>query len=242
VRQIAPSFHIEFGKPKEEMYRNLEAIGRTCYKSDKPQSADSSVAFIKRLISSGHESVIEHEIITVRMIIDRGISHELVRHRIASFSQESSRYCNYNQDKFGREISVIKPCSISYGTAQYLTWEVAVNNSESAYMSMVEKGFAPEVARSVLPTCLKTEVVVTMNLREWRHFFTLRCAKPAHPDMRYIANLMLEEFKVRWSEVFEDIESYPVVAYYSDPASSVGFTDKSGPDGTSAIGTPSTPT
>jgi thymidylate synthase (FAD) len=227
VRQVIPSFKIVSGKSKEEMYDNLERIGRTCYKSDKLQSADSSVAFIKKILSSGHESVIEHESITVRMIIDRGISHELVRHRLASYSQESSRYCNYANDRFGREISVIKPCLISYGTNQYLIWEAAVKNSESAYMSMIDAGFAPEVARSILPTCLKTEVVVTMDLREWRHFFKLRCAKPAHPDMRFIANQMLEEFKTRWGEIFEDIEAYPVSSYYTNPIGIIDLVNSS---------------
>jgi len=158
----------------------------------------------------GHESVIEHEKITVRIICDRGVTHEIVRHRIASYSQESTRYCNYSNNKFGNEITVIEPSfwdkNSKKDKIKYNTWKKALIKAEEAYLKLIELGATPQEARSVLPNSLKTEIVVTMNIREWRHFFKLRTSKAAHPQMQEIARPILDEFKKLIPVLFDDIE------------------------------------
>nr|VFK33524.1 MAG: thymidylate synthase (FAD) [Candidatus Kentron sp. MB]VFK76254.1 MAG: thymidylate synthase (FAD) [Candidatus Kentron sp. MB] len=192
------------------LIRKIEAAGRTCYKSEGKATEGTAGTFIGRIISSGHESVIEHEKVTARFICDRGVSHELVRHRIASFSQESTRYCNYANDRFGNEITVIEPCYWKDNNEMKERWRHAMENAERHYFELIEHGAKPEEARSVLPNSLKTEIVVTMNLREWRHFFKLRTAKNAHPQMREIAVQALIMFKKAIPIIFDDI---PVPEY-----------------------------
>jgi thymidylate synthase (FAD) len=150
-------------------------------------------------------SVLEHEAVSVRIICDRGVSHEIVRHRIASYSQESTRYCNYSKGKFGGEICVIRPCFWQQDSEQYAIWQHAMQCAEDAYNALVAKGAQPQHARSVLPNSLKTEIVVSMNLREWRHFFELRTAPASHPQMREIAMPMLAEFKQRIPVIFDEL-------------------------------------
>ena len=152
-----------------------------------------------------HESVIEHEKVTVRVICDRGVSHEIVRHRIASYSQESTRYCNYAKDKFDNGVTFIEPCFFHEGTINYEHWLNAMKVAEGIYLELIANGATPQEARSVLPNSLKTEIVITMDLREWRHFFRLRTSLAAHPQMREIAIPMLLEFNKRIPVVFEDI-------------------------------------
>jgi thymidylate synthase (FAD) len=130
-----------------------------------------------------------HQTVTMKFVCDRGVSHEIVRHRVASFAQESTRYCNYSQDKFGSEITVIRPSWCAEGDAAYNTWTKACDRAESAYFDMLLEGATPQEARSVLPNSLKTEIIVTMNLNDWNHFFELRCALSAHPDMREVAEM-----------------------------------------------------
>lgn len=138
----------------------------------------------------GHEAMIEHVHMSVRFTVDRGVSHEIVRHRIASYAQESTRYCSYDKEKFGSEITVVRPQAFEPGTEAFDVWKAACQEGERAYFHLLSLGVAPEYARDVLPTSLKTEIVVTMNLREWRHFFKLRAVgttgKP-HPQMRQVA-------------------------------------------------------
>jgi thymidylate synthase (FAD) len=176
----------------------IEAAGRRCYKSEDRITDDSHVEFIKRLLdpAKAHESVLEHASAGFIIVCDRGISHELVRHRIASYSQESTRYCNYGKGKFGNEISVIMPSSISAGDESGLlaeSWAYACHTVEKTYLAMLENGASPQVARAVLPNCLKTEIVMTANFREWRHFLKLRLSPAAHPDMRVIASMIQDE-------------------------------------------------
>ncbi|MFH1675091.1 MAG: FAD-dependent thymidylate synthase [Pseudomonadota bacterium] len=209
MKIVKPSFSFEDEIDGEEILKKIEKIGRTCYKSEEKITTDSAKKFVKVLIKSGHESVIEHEKITVRVVCDRGVSHEIVRHRIASYSQESTRYCNYGKDKFGNEITVIEPYfwqgdSESY-KQKYAVWEKAMEEVQTAYLQLISLGASPQEARSVLPNSLKTELVMTMNLREWRHFFKLRTAQASHPQMREIARPMLDEFKQRIPVVFDDI-------------------------------------
>ena len=142
----------------------------------------------------------------MRIICDRGVTHEIVRHRIASYSQESTRYCNYCNEKFGKELTVIKPVFWEEGSEEYNIWLESMQKMENAYNLLIEKGVKPQEARSILPNSLKTEIIVTMNLREWRHFFKLRTSVKAHPQMREVACAILDEFKNRIPVVFDDIE------------------------------------
>lgn len=186
--------------------KHIERCGRVCYKSEDRITEDSAERFIRSILRRGHESVLEHYSLTVRFVVDRGVSHEIVRHRIASYSQESSRYCNYANGKFGGEITVIKPCFFKAGSPEYIAWKNACQGAEDAYMAMLEDGCSPEQARDVLPTSLKTELMMTANLREWRHFLKLRTDKAAHPQMREVAVPLLLMLKERIPAVFDDIQ------------------------------------
>lgn len=136
-----------------------------------------------------------HQDVTMKFICDRGVSHEIVRHRVASFAQESTRYCNYGKDKFGKEITVVRPSWCEEGDARYEAWASGCRFAEQAYFLLLDKGCTPQEARSVLPNSLKTEIIVTMNLDGWKHFFDLRCAPSAHPDMREVATMAKDLFE-----------------------------------------------
>ncbi len=199
---IKPSIEIIDMDSYENTLKKIEKIGRVCYKSEGKITEDSAEKFIRALLTRQHESVIEHESVTIRMICDRGVSHEIVRHRIASYSQESTRYCNYAGDKFDNQITVIDLASgFEYDLskendkAKYEVWTKAMEDTEKAYFRMLELGASPQEARSVLPNSLKTEIVVTMNLRSWRNFFRLRVDSHAHPQMREVAGMVYEEFQ-----------------------------------------------
>ena len=211
-------YHIETEINGIELLKQIESVGRTCYKSEDRITDDSATNFVRSLIKNGHEAMIEHNSITVRFICDRGVSHEIVRHRIASYGQESTRYCNYSNDKFSNEINVI---DISDGIAldtkmkNYTPeliqeimneWLAAMEDAERHYIKMIELGATAQIARGVLPTSVKTEIVVTMNLREWRHFFKLRAHISAHPQMRELALPLLKEFQSLIPCVFDDLE------------------------------------
>ena len=189
-----------------EELKHIEKIARVCYKSEDKISEDGSSAkkLIKNLIDRGHEAMIEHSSLSVKFICDRGVSHELVRHRIASFAQESTRYCNYANDKFGNELTFIEPffwtnCDL------YYDWKAAMRAAEKSYLYLIERGAQPQEARSVLPNSIKTEITITANYREWRNFFKLRTAKAAHPQMRELTIPLLAELKERIPVIFDDI-------------------------------------
>ena len=203
MKIIEPSFRWLDGRLPDghEILKNIATAGRVCYQSD---TTNSYVLFVQKIVERGHESVLEHEKLSVRIICDRGVSHELVRHRLASYSQESTRYCNYSKDKFGNELTFIRPNWLDLSGSA--VWCAAMQNAEDAYFELLESGWTPEQARSVLPNSLKTEIVMTANIREWRHFFKLRCAKASHPQMRQIANMMLREFQNAVPIVFDDLE------------------------------------
>ena len=193
----------------------LERCARICYKSEDRMGDDFNPRFLESILSRGHESVIEHEKVTVLFVVDRGVSHEIVRHRIASYSQESTRYCNYSQDKFGREITLIEPYFLK-DRPSYSLWNQACQTAEECYIKMLDEGCSPQEARSVLPNSLKTELAATFNMREWRHFFLLRCAAPAHPQMRQVAIPLLHLFQEKFPVLFNDIpydESFPQEHY-----------------------------
>lgn len=206
MKIIKPSVEILDDLNPEEILKKLELCGRVCYKSEDKITDESAVKFISNIIKQGHESVLEHVSFSVRFICDRGISHEIVRHRIASYSQESTRYCNYSKGDFNSEITVIEPCFLVPGTEGYDIWYRACQMAEQYYFSMLDWGCTPEAARAVLPNSLKTEIVMTANIREWRHFLKLRTSPAAHPQMREVAGLLLKEVKVKIPVVFDDIE------------------------------------
>lgn len=214
-------------KPYFEVYENLpdpaytewilfklDKIGRTCYKSEASDDSESAGRFVRKLIEHGHEAMLEHVSISVKFVVDRGVSHELVRHRMASFAQESTRYCNYSKDKFGNELTFIEPCfwSDTYPSNTWHLmnqWKLDMEMFEEKYMQMIKQGAKPEEARAVLPNSLKTEIWMTCNLREWRHVLKLRAAgttgKP-HPQMAEVMIQLLKYMKQYLPDVFFDIE------------------------------------
>lgn len=211
---IKPSAVLIAASTGPEMLRRIEAAGRTCYKSEDKITEDSAEKFVRMIIARGHETVIEHEKVSARVICDRGVSHEIVRHRLASYSQESTRYCDYE----GGHVTFIIPPWVDTEPGTYsdrvfctphsdpdVTWLHCVYDSELHYKELRSKGWKPEQARSVLPNSLKTELVMTMNLREWRHFFKLRTAPAAHPQMREIADQLLQQMRELIPVVFENI-------------------------------------
>lgn len=205
MKVIKPYFEILSEVEGNKILKNIEICGRICYKSENLITDASASMFVENILKRGHESVIEHEKVTVRIVCDRGVSHEIVRHRIASYSQESTRYCNYQKDKFGNELTFIKPVFWEENSPEYNIWCEVTQKIEENYMQLINMGAKPQEARSILPNSLKTEIVVTMNLREWRHFFNLRTSESAHPQMREIAGMILQEFKRLIPIVFDDI-------------------------------------
>ncbi len=205
MRIVLPSHEILFMETGDEILQRIEQSGRTCYKSEDLIDTDSASGFVKRIIRSGHHSVIEHACISVKFICDRGVSHELVRHRVASFSQESTRYANYSREKFGREITVIRPCFWDEKSEAYALWLAAMTEAERAYLNLLKNGARAEQARSVLPNSLKTEVIMTCNVREWRHVLDLRCSRASHSQMRELMLPLLQDLYKRVPVLFEDL-------------------------------------
>lgn len=183
MKIIQPSVKLLWITPDPE--KQIELAGRTCYKSEDKITPTSAGTFCQKMVNSGHHAMLEHACASFRIITDRGISHEIVRHRLASYAQESTRYCNYGSEKFDRECSFIQPPNLT--DPQYIRWEGACHRAEDHYNLMLEDGLSPQIARSVLPTSLKTELVMTANFREFRHFIALRSSLAAHPQIRPIA-------------------------------------------------------
>lgn len=206
MKIIEPSVELINAPDYKTLLATIEAAGRTCYKSEDKITDESAEKFVRGIIKRGHEAVIEHGSLTVRFICDRGVSHEIVRHRLAAFCQESTRYCNYGEEGFGGEITVIRPSTFDANTPVYRIWKRSCEHAEVVYFDLLNEGCTPQEARSVLPNSLKTEVVMTADLREIRHFLKLRCAMAAHPDMRIVANILLTILKQNYPVFFEDIE------------------------------------
>jgi thymidylate synthase (FAD) len=206
MKLIKPYFEILTEINGKEILRSIERAGRTCYKSEDKITDESAEQFIKLLISKGHESVLEHEKISVLFVCDRGVSHEIVRHRLASFSQESTRYCNYSKEKFGNELTFIIPCWFEESLKRPKEiWFKSMEYAESMYLMLIAEGWQPQQARTVLPNSLKTEIVVTANIREWRLIMKQRTSAAAHPQMRELMRPLLDKFKEQLLVVFEDI-------------------------------------
>lgn len=218
MRIVKPQFEILTPINRKEILQHIEAVGRTCYKSEDRITEDSCYGFVGGIVKRGHEAVIEHYNITVRLTNDRGVSHEEVRHRVASYAQESTRYCNYSADKFGNSVAYIdimggilldpkmKDMSAEQIAAVYSEWIAACEDAERHYFKMLELGASPQIARSVLNNSTKTEICITANLREWRHLFKLRTAPAAHPQMREVMIPLLKAFKEAIPVIFDDIE------------------------------------
>lgn len=205
MKIINPEVTLEQELDADKIMRHIEKAGRVCYKSEGNISDGSADKFIRSILKRGHESVIEHVSVTFRIVCDRGVTHEIVRHRIASYSQESTRYCNYSQDKFGNELTFIKPCFWEEEGENFTLWKNTMGEIEKNYFKILENGGTPQEARSILPNSVKTEIYMTMNLREWRHFLKLRTEKAAHPQMRQIAIMIYEIFSEKLPVLFEDI-------------------------------------
>jgi len=188
--------------------KTIERAGRTCYKSEDKITSDSAVEFVKMLLKRGHEAMIEHASMSYKVICDRGVTHEIVRHRLFSYAQESTRYCNYASGKFIGGIRVIIPDCLT--EAQKHRRIEHFKTTQEIYETEIEEGQTPQIARGVLPTCLKTEIVITGNFREWRHFFKLRTAKEAHPQMIEVAKMILNDAAMRvpvvFDQFFEEVE------------------------------------
>lgn len=230
MRLIKPKVEILDQLNEESVITKIAAVSRTCYKSEGLSTPEKDKALVKRLIDSKHDAMLEFVDVTVKFTTDTGISHELVRHRMASYAQESSRYCNYSKDKFSNELTYIIPSWLDIPEGNYSQWdgdwvnmdkmkinlphdnEKAVCNwlhtlrdAELTYRLLTNKGWTAEQARSVLPKSIKTEINMKANLREWRHFFRLRCSKHAHPDMRVLALDLLKQMHDKLPTIFEDI-------------------------------------
>ena len=205
IKTMLPKVEVVKLLSKKEIMDMIEKAGRVCYKSEDLIKEDSAEKFIKNIIKKGHESVIEHISISAIIITDRATSHQIVRHRIASYSQESQRYCNYSKDKFNNEITFIEPVFLDEDSAIKSAWLNAMNNAAKSYFELIALGAKPEQARTVLPNSTKTELVMTMNLREWRHFLKLRTSKGADPQIREIAEMLLVQFNDYLPVIFNDI-------------------------------------
>ena len=206
MKIVKPSFVIE--TPQEWFpfaTKHLEKACRTCYKSEDKICEGSDIAILKKIMKTNppHESVIEHFAVSVRFICDRGISHELVRHRLASFSQESTRYCNYSKTKFDGSIQIIHPEGLT--DAQRERREKHFWETQKIYDQEIKEGVQAQLARGLLPTALKTELVMTANLREWKTIFKQRTAPMAHPQMRELMIPLLAQFKTLIPVIYDDI-------------------------------------
>lgn len=197
VKEIV--FHVPEGYTIEKW---LEKAGRTCYKSEDKITAESAPKFIRMLRDRGHHAMLEHGMISAVISADRGLTHELVRHRIASFAQESTRYCNYGKGKFGAEITVVAQPGMEF--LQSKVWAEAMQNAEKAYLALLDLKVPAQIARSVLPIGIKSEIVVSANLREWMHIFNMRADTPAHPIIRGVALEILKEFNKRLPAIYEN--------------------------------------
>lgn len=209
MKVIQASYEIltDLSDPINTILKPIETAGRVCYKSESNITDDSCITFCKNILGRGHEAVIEHSQLSVRFTVDRAIANELVRHRIASYCQESTRYVNYSKEKFGNEIKVIGPDEdiLPMGSDNYNFWWSACKSAEESYMAMLNNGVKPEIARNVLPLSTATEIIMTANIREWRSVMKLRTSARAHPQMRSIMRSLLDELKQKIPVLFDDI-------------------------------------
>jgi len=222
MKLIKPYYEILNEPDLRRVTKEIELAARTCYKSEDKISENSDKELVQRLVSLGHEAMLEFgPSIIVKFICDRGVSHELVRHRLCDFAQESTRYCNYSKDKFDNQVTFIIPCWITEDVKDFTNfrapyigdiehsariWLESVFSAEESYNKLISEGWQPQQARSVLPNSLKTEIVVKANIREWRHIFLQRTSPKAHPQMRELMIPLLNHFKLWIPIIFDDIQ------------------------------------
>lgn len=215
VRFVRQEWQIEFATP--DMLEAIERVGRTCYRSELKAAENTAPKFVRMLISRGHESPLEFAQIVVRIVCDRGISHQLVRHRLASYAQESTRYCNYASERFGCQVTLIEP---THWPQKMLGFYMpAAEAAAQGYLTAIDAGVPAEIARDLLPTATATQIVMECNVRQWRHVFRERTVKAAHPRMRDLMRPMLREFRDRFPVVFDDVgipDCCPVCRAYVD--------------------------
>lgn len=205
VKVVSDSVEIMTPLDGAAILKHLELCIRNCYKSEDKIEPGSAEKMIRKIIELKHEAMLEHFSITVRLITDIGVYKDLTRHRIASFAIESTRYCNYSKGKFGSEITVMEPPELIPGTEAYDIWMKCMTDIETAYNTLAAQGYKADVCRMVLPHSTKASVIMTANLREWRHILKLRTAKAAHPTVRRIMAKVLAEFQRQISIIFDDI-------------------------------------
>ena len=212
MKIIAPSYEIVCplnGQEGTQLLRNIERYARISHRSEDRQTEDSWRRFIQAVVCEhGDWSVVEHEKATVIFRVDRGVTHELVRHRLFSFTQESTRFVSYGK----REIEFVRPEFVEVSlnasnpdTSEY-RWFTAMEEAERSYMKLLESGEPPQIARSVLPNATASSIVITGNLRSWRHLFTMRVTQETHPDFKRVTIPLLAEFKQRIPLLYDDIE------------------------------------
>lgn len=215
MRLVDPVIYVEDYDGVKIMKR-IERACRVCYRSEGNITEDSYKSLLKNCISRGHESVLEHEKVSVRIRADIGTYKDLTRHRFASFSVESTRYCNYGKNKFDNEIKIIKPCHIEEGTELYDMWKEAIEDMEKHYLAMSKAGAIPDQLRMILPHSTAAEYSMTANIREWKHILSLRCSNHTHPSIRQVLIPLLLKFKEDMPEIFEDVpydEDFPKEKY-----------------------------
>lgn len=205
VKIVSPSFEVITPLDGDYILKHLERCARNCYKSEDKITSDSAQKMIKKLIDLGHEAMIEHFSITVKMTTDVGAYKDLTRHRHASFAIESTRFCNYSKGKYGNELTFMKPSNIEEGSELYNIWLQAMTDAEKHYLDMATRGATVDQLRMLLPHSTKADVFMTANLREWRHIFKLRCAPATHPSIQHIMKMILNEFRAHIPVLFDDI-------------------------------------
>ena len=220
MKLIKPKVEILDRIDSDQVIADITTVARTCYKSEDVRTKEKDKALVRRLIESKHEAMLEFVDVTVKFTTDRGVSHELVRHRMASFAQESTRYCNYSKDKFNNELTFIIPSWLDWeeeaihrgdfeksgsGSVDSQLFINNLLNAEETYLKLIKEGWTAEKARMVLPMSIKAEINMKANLREWRHFFKLRCHKTAHPDIRVLALDLLKQMHEQIPIIFDDL-------------------------------------
>ena len=215
MKIIEPKIIVE-SKDYVKLMKNLERACRTCYRSEDKIVEGSYKTLLKNCINRGHESVLEHEKITIQMICDIGVYKDATRHRHASFSIESTRYCNYGKDKFDNEIKFIEPCNIDRGTVEYAHWLNVMQIIDNTYNELSRIGCTPDQMRMILPHSTAALVTMTANIREWKHILELRANSHAHPSVQQVMIPLLLYFKEKMPEIFSDInynEDFPKDKY-----------------------------
>lgn len=205
VKIVSPNVEIITPINGEDILKHIELCARNCYKSEDKITPDSARLMVRKLIESGHEAMLEHYSITVKLTTDVGAYKDLTRHRHASWAIESTRFCNYSKGKYGSELTFIKPCNIDENSELYNIWYNTMQQIESGYIAMAKLGAKADQLRMMLPHSTKADVIMTCNMREWRHIFKLRCDTHAHPSVQEIMKMVLNRFKKEIPVFFDDI-------------------------------------